>query len=34
MPKQWTVDDLEALSPHDRHTLFKNAARQSHTAHR
>ncbi len=31
MPKQWTLDDLEAMSVHDRHNLFKNAARLSHT---
>jgi hypothetical protein len=31
MPKQWTLDDLEAMSLHDRHTLFKNAVRLSHT---
>ena len=31
MPKQWTLDYLEALSVHDRHNLFKNAVRLSHT---
>lgn len=31
MPKQWTLDDLEEMSVHDRHQLFKNAARLSHT---
>lgn len=31
MAKHWTLDDLEAMSPHDRHTLFKNAVRLSHT---
>jgi hypothetical protein len=31
MPKQWTIDDLEALSVHDRATLYKNATRLAHT---
>lgn len=31
MPKQWTMDDLEAMSGHDRHNLFKNAVRLSNT---
>lgn len=31
MPKQWTMDDLEAMSVHDRHNLFKNAVRLSNT---
>lgn len=31
MPKQWTLDDLESISVHDRHNLFKNAIRLAHT---
>jgi hypothetical protein len=31
MAKNWTLDKLEAMSVHDRHNLFRNAVRLSHT---
>jgi hypothetical protein len=31
MAKQWTIEDLGALSVHDRATLFRNASRLAHT---
>lgn len=31
MAKQWTLDELKALSVHDRATVYKNASRLAHT---